>query len=120
MTIDGIERAPLVTDYGRWRRVVIQTANSVSFWRMDDTQFQLPAQVDASAKTMTIAITQPPATARKTIGSFTLDQPAPDRLVFDGELNGQTIRMETHLFPREKFLLVSRGFNWIQELPFNR
>jgi hypothetical protein len=120
MTIDGIERAPLVTDYGRWRRVVIQTANSVSFWRMDDTQFQVPAQVDATAKTITIAITQPPATARKTIGSFALDQPAPDRLVFDGELNGQKIRMETHLFPREKFLLVSRGFNWIQELPFNR
>jgi hypothetical protein len=40
--------------------------------------------------------------------------------VFDGELNGQRLRMETHLFPREKFPLVSRGFPRIQELPFNR
>jgi hypothetical protein len=120
MIIDGVERAPLVTDYGRWRRVVIQTANSVSFWRMDDTQFQLPAQVDASAKTMTITSAQAQPVAPKTIGSFALDRPAQDRLVFDGELNGQKIRMETHLFPREKFLLVSRGFNWIQEFPFNR
>ena len=87
---------------------------------MDDTQFQFPAQVDASAKTMTITSAQAQPTARRTIGCFTLDQPAQDRLVFDGELNGQKIRMETHLFPREKFLLVSRGFNWIREFPFNR
>ena len=37
MTIDGIERAPLVTDYERWRRVVFQSADGVTFRRMDDT-----------------------------------------------------------------------------------
>ncbi len=118
MTIDGIERAALVSDYERWRRVVVQNATSVTFWRMDDTTYGLPAQVDLSAKTMTFAVGQ--GDQRKTIGTFTIDQPAPDRLVLDGALNGKKIRMETHLFPRENFLLVNRGFNWIQELPFNR
>jgi hypothetical protein len=99
MTINSIERAPLVTDDERWRRVVIQTANSVSFWRMDDTSPScLPRWT--SAKTMTITITGPGHVARK-IGSFAFDQPSRDRLVFDGELNGQKIRMETHLVPRE-------------------
>jgi hypothetical protein len=49
-----------------------------------------------------------------------LQQPAPDKLNLEGDLQGKKIRIETTLFPREKFLLVSRGFNWIQELPFNR
>jgi hypothetical protein len=118
MTIDGIERAPLVTDYERWRRMVIQTATTVTFWRMDDTSYGVPAQVDLAAKTMTFAFGQ--GDQRKTIGTFSLEQPAPDRLVLDGALNGRKLRMETHLFPRENFLLVNRGFNWIQELPFNR
>jgi len=56
----------------------------------------------------------------KAVGNFSLDEPAPGKLNLDGYLQGKKIRMETTLFPREKFLLVSRGFNWIQELPFNR
>jgi hypothetical protein len=37
-----------------------------------------------------------------------------------GEMDGKTIQMRLELFPRERFRLVSRGFNWIQEYPFNR
>ena len=118
MTIDGIERAPLVSDYERWRRVVIQNATAVTFWRMDDTPYGMSAQVDLAAKTMTFTSGQ--GAQRKTIGTFNIDQSTPDHLVLDGQLNDRKIRMETHLFPRESFLLVNRGFNWIQELPFNR
>jgi hypothetical protein len=118
MTIDGVERAPLVTDYERWRRVVIQTATNVTFWRMDDTPLGMPATVDLAAKTVTFTLGQ--GEQRKTVGTMSVDQPAPDRLVLDGTLNGRPIRLETHLFPRENFLLVSRGFSWIQEFPFNR
>jgi hypothetical protein len=107
-----------VSDFERWRRVVIQTATTVTFWRMDDTPYAVAAQVDLTAKTVTFTAGQGPQ--RRTIGTFTIDQPAPDRLVLDGTLNDRKIRMETHLFPRENFLLVNRGFNWIQELPFNR
>jgi len=118
MTIDGVERAPLVTDYDRWRRVVIQTSAAMSFWRMDDTTFNHPARYDMEKNT--IVLTAGQGEAAKTIGTFAFQRPAPDRLIFDGELSGRKIRMETHLFPRENFLLVNRGFNWIQEMPFNR
>lgn len=118
MAIDGVERAPLVTDYDRWRRVVIQSGTTMNFWRMDDTTFGMPAQYDLAKKTITL--TQGVGAQAKTLGAFAFDQPAPDRLVLDGELNGKNIRMETRLFPRESFLLVNRGFHWIQELPFNR
>ena len=118
MTIDGVERAPLVTDYERWRRVVIQSGTSMSLWRMDDTTFANPAQYDMDKKVITLS--QGAGPQRKTVGTFAFDRPAPDRLILDGELNGKKIRMETHLFPRENFLLVNRGFSWIQEFPFNR
>ena len=118
MTIEGVERAPLVTDYDRWRRVVIQSTTSMNFWRMDDTTFGRPAQYDMEKKTITLREGQ--GEAAKTVGTFTFERPSPDRLTLDGHLNGKKIRMETHLFPRENFLLVNRGFNWIQEAPFNR
>ncbi len=36
----------------------------------------------------TITLTQGAGTDRKTLGAFAFEQPAPDRLVLDGELNG--------------------------------
>jgi hypothetical protein len=35
-------------------------------------------------------------------------------------MDGRKVRMRLELQPRENFLLVTRGFNWIQEFPFNR
>jgi hypothetical protein len=51
---------------------------------------------------------------------LTFDRPAEDHMIFDGSIDGQAIHMDTHLFRREDFLLVNRGFHWIQEIPFNR
>jgi len=116
MTIDGVEREPLVTDYERWRRVVIQVPNSISFWRMDDTFFGRAATVNVDAKTISLS----PATNTHGSSQFRFAQTDAEHLVLDGEFDGRAVRMETHLFDRQKLLLVNRGFHWIQELPFNR
>ena len=116
MTVNGVERAALVTDWGRWRRVVVQTSTGMTFWRMDDTFISYPAAYDMTAKS--IALTKTADKAWK--AQFRFEQPSPDVLVLDGEMDGQRIHMETRLFERSRFQLVSRGFNWIQEAPFNR
>jgi len=116
MSVDGVERAALVTDWGRWRRVVVQNAAGVIFWRMDDTFVSYPSTVDAAAKS--IALTKAGDQTWK--ARFAFEQPSPDVLVLDGEMDGHRIRMETRLFDRSRFLLVSRGFHWVQETPFNR
>ena len=41
-------------------------------------------------------------------------------MTLHGEMDGKKIQMRLELFPRENFLLVTRGFNWVQEFPFNR
>ena len=52
--------------------------------------------------------------------NFTFQQPAQGQLVLDGAIDGHKIHMQLQLGDREKFLLVSGGFHWIQEYPFNR
>jgi hypothetical protein len=114
MTIDGVERAPLITDDERWRRVIVQNAVSIAFWRMDDTVLQYGAKVDTAAKT--IALTSGTAAA----GTLTYNQAAADRLVFDGTAGRHVVHLDTRLVDHTRFLLLSRGFHWVQEFPFNR
>jgi hypothetical protein len=114
MTINSTERAPLVTDDERWRRVVIQNGTSVTFWRMDDTPLTYQGKIDLDTKTITLT---PPSNVKSVL---TVQQPASDRLILDGDLDGKKLHMETTYVDRSRFLLVNRGFNWIQEVPFNR
>ena len=116
MSIDGIERSPLVTDYDRWRRIVFDRPTQMSFVRMDDTVRTAGSKIDTGAKS--IGLTKPGDQAWA--ASFSFDRPSPDRLTLNGEMDGKKIQMRLQLHPREKFLLVTRGFNWVQEYPFNR
>jgi hypothetical protein len=117
MTIDGVEHPPLTTDPERWRRVIVQNANSISFWRMDDTPLQFTAKVDTAAKTIALTTTPTNGTAA---GTLTYNQTEADRLVFDGTVGPRTVHMETRRVDHTQFLLISRGFHWVQEFPFNR
>jgi hypothetical protein len=114
MTIDGVERAPLITDDERWRRLIVQNATGIAFWRMDDSVLQYAAKVDTAAKTIALTVTGTPA------GTLTYSQTATDRVVFDGTVGQHAVHMDTRLVDHTKFLLLSRGFHWVQEFPFNR
>ena len=116
MSIDGVERSPLVTDYDRWRRLTFDVPTRMAFHRMDDTFMPLNSKIDENAKS--IVLTR--AGNDRWSSTFSFDRPSPDRLTLDGEMDGKKVRMRLELQPRENFLLVTRGFNWIQEFPFNR
>ena len=116
MRVDGVVRSPLVNDYGRWRRVIIQNATGMSFQRMDDTFQGYSATVDMTAKSIALTSAADKAFAAK----FAIEQPDPERMVLDGTMGGQKIRLQLQRFDHTKLQLLSRGFNWIQERPFNR
>ena len=40
LSIDGVERSPLVTDYDCWRRLTFDVPTRMAFHRMDDTFVQ--------------------------------------------------------------------------------
>jgi hypothetical protein len=116
MWIDSVERAPLITDYDRWRRVTFDRPTMMSFHRMDDSVVNYVVAVDESART--IGLTRPQDAAWK--ASLSYERGAADRLVLSGTLDGHVLEMRLRLVDRNRFLLVSRGFHWVQEYPFNR
>jgi len=120
-SIDGQERSPLLNDYGRWRRVIFDYPEYMSYERMDDSIGGYGATIDEKGKN--IALTK--NDDKKWKGSLHYQRAAhsvvsPDRLVLDGALDGHPIRMELELVDRSKFTLVGRGFHWVQDYPFNR
>jgi hypothetical protein len=115
MAIDGQTRSPLTTDYDRFRRVIFDRPTQAAFQRMNDTFVLYGAKIDTSAKTVTLTRSNPTIPFR-----FSYEQPSPDVLVLKGSIDGHTMQMEARLFDRSNFLLVTRGFHWVQEYPFNR
>jgi hypothetical protein len=115
MAIDGETRSPLVTDFDRFRRVIFDRPTQAAFQRMNDTFEFYGAKIDTAAKTVTL--TRPNA---ESPGTFSYEQPAPDVLVLNGSIDGRKMQIQTRLLDRNSFLLVTRGFHWVQEYPFNR
>ena len=114
-TIDGQPHPPLLTDNDRWRRIIFDYTDFMVLEHMGDTRAYYSAIADASKHTL--ALTQRGA-ANKSV--FTYARPSPDRLTLDGNLNGHKTHIEFHLDDPHKLLLVSRGFHWVQEYPYNR
>jgi uncharacterized membrane protein YphA (DoxX/SURF4 family) len=116
LSIDGQIRSPLVTDYGRWRRAVFDRTQSMALQRMDDSLAFFGCSIDAKAGT--IALTKNGDKNWK--AGFTFQRPAADQLILDGTMDRQKVHMRMQLLDRSKFMLISRGFHWVQESPFYR
>jgi hypothetical protein len=116
ISIDGQLRSPLLTDYDRWRRVIFDFTDGVTFQRMDDSLTGFAAVIDTNAKTITLTR----RSDKNSKGSLTYSRPTPDQLILDGTMDSHKIHMQLQLYDRNKFMLVNRGFHWIQEYPFNR
>jgi hypothetical protein len=116
MSIDGQLRSPLVTDYDRWHRAVFDAANQAAFQRMDDTFARYGATINGGEKS--IALTK--ANDKDWKANFTFQRVAENELILDGSMDGHKMHMQLQLVDLKKFVLMSRGFHWIQEYPFNR
>jgi uncharacterized membrane protein YphA (DoxX/SURF4 family) len=114
--VDGQVRPPLMGDSIRWRRVIFDFPQYVSFQKIDESYDSHGATVNAQDKTL--ALTK--SDDKNWKATFKYDRPAPDQLILDGPMDGHQFHIQLKLYDRNKFLLVSRGFHWIQEYPFNR
>lgn len=115
MSVDGETRLPLLTDSDRWRRVLFDFTTYTNFQRMDNTFTGYSSSISASDKTIHLARGND-----KNWTVFTYDRPAQDQLTMDGTMDGRKIHMRLQLMDRSKLTLVSRGFHWINEFPYQR
>ncbi|HEY2798702.1 MAG TPA: DoxX family protein [Thermoanaerobaculia bacterium] len=116
MVVDGTSRPALVNDADRWRRVVFPNPVGATVQRMDDAFLRL--SVEATVGNRRLALKK--RDDEKWMASFLVERPAPDRLVLDGDIDHRRARLELRRVDESKFLLVTRGFHWVQEQPFNR
>jgi hypothetical protein len=114
--IDGQLRSPLLNDYDRWRRIIFYRRTRVAFQRMDDSFELYGASINVNDKKLTL--TKDSDRSWKT--NFRFQRAAQDQLILDGTMGGHELRMQLQLRDSTKFLLVNRGFHWVQEYPFNR
>lgn len=129
-TRDGEAVPPLVTDARRWRRFVVDREGFASIQLMDGTFERVAFKVDTAAKKATFStyrrfapfnvfLKEEPKPADPTF-AWTYDQPSKDILVMEGELDGHRLAVNMRTSDPQDFLLVQRGFHWINEVPFNR
>jgi hypothetical protein len=113
--LDGQVRPPLLTDPERWRRVVFSYAGVISIQRMSDRK-AYPFTESADTKGWVLTKYDNP----RWTSPINYQQPEPGILVLDGTYDGKRIHARLCKTDTSKIPLVSRGFHWISEYPFNR
>jgi hypothetical protein len=117
---NGVERPPLTTDALRWRKVAVGDIQSlVAVRTMDDSIVRYRLAYEA-AKNKTLTLSDGNAPYNDATASvrfvFSYAQPDADHV----SLKNDHLSVIMRRVDTSKFLLVSRGFHWINELPFNR
>lgn len=112
---NGREVPPLLTDASRWKRVILTAPQSFAVRMMDDSPRGFASEYDAANSRLTL-ITPP----GKQKSVFQYSRPDPDHVVLEGALQGDQLVIGLRKVDPQKFLLVNRGFHWINERPFNR
>jgi hypothetical protein len=110
-TIDGQLRSPLLNDYGRWRRVIFDFHNRVTFQRIDDSFADRLVTIDVKDKTLVFR----DEVDKNWKAQFTFAREAPGQLTLDGNLDGHETHLQLRLLDLNKFVLINRGFHWTQE-----
>ncbi len=116
LTIDGVARPPLVTDESRWRRIVFTYPGQLSILHMSDARTRYALKLDQKKGKMELRKRDDP----KWVTTLSYQRTAPDALAIQGTVDGQNLQARLKRTDASDFLLVNRGFRWINEFPFNR
>jgi hypothetical protein len=104
-----------IEGHPQWRRVIFDRPTGMTLQKLDDSFVICGAAIDTTAGM--IAVTRG---NDKSWGSLKYERTEGDALRLDGVMGGEKTHLRTKLLDRNKMLLVSRGFHWVQEYPFNR
>ena len=106
---------PMLTDTLRWKRILFDYPNFTSIILMDDNVKRYDSKIDTLKKTIVFAPRRDTITKYK----FKYFQNGKD-LLMEGVIQGDTLQITTNHYDLSRFGLLNRGFNWINEVPYNR
>jgi hypothetical protein len=99
----------------KWRQVIFDARNRVTI-RSSDVVTVYRSKVDATQHALTLTDRAAPTQ----ILALTFEEQGAGQLVLRGRVDGDAIVATLRRIDESKYLLLSRGFSWIQERPFNR
>jgi hypothetical protein len=86
----------------------------VNLRMMDDSQRFYQIKVDEAQNKITLS------SSGSEEAVLTYSKADADHLTLQGTLGGQKVDIRMRKLDASKFLLINRGFHWINERPFNR
>lgn len=110
---NGQEMPPLLTDGTRWRTMFAEFPGFITVRMMNDKIRGYTARYDARGSSLMLS-------DQTKSYKLTYSRPDADHLTIDGSIAGDSLSMRLRKIDTSKFLLVSRGFHWINEFPLNR
>ena len=110
--MDGEERPALVTDPIRWQHFIVDKV-MVGSRDMRGVVTRWRVEIDSEKKSMTLKARMGPDRL-----ALTYEEAEPGTLILHCELDGKTVVMRTRRV-EEEFVLLNRGFHWVNEMPFN-
>jgi len=138
-TLDGKIRPPLTTDSDRWQRVIFrkpitfqkgqQGKSSVGITNMLGKPV-LVSEVVVDPEQKTISLSKPGGSPQSgeppVVRVLRYTEPEPGVIMLEGEFladgsaGPKQVKVRLRHYGKDKFLLSSRGFHWINEMPYNR
>jgi hypothetical protein len=116
LKVDGQVRPAVLSDATRWRWVVFDYPGMLGVHSMTQSRERYFIEVDTRKRT--IALTKRDDPDWKTVASY--QQPGPGLLTLQGTFDGRKVQARLRRTEPPEFRLLTRGFHWISEAPFNR
>lgn len=115
MRCNAEERPPLLTDSTRWRRFIVEGKGRASVQFCTDRQNSYQLSVDTTGHQLELRAWG----EEEALGRFRYERPAPEALSLRGRFRGDSLELQLRRRDERDFLLVNRGFHWVNERPYN-
>jgi hypothetical protein len=106
---------PVQTDTTRWNRLIVAYKDYGSIRLMNDSIKSYQFRIDTLTKTAVLYSFSD--TLNKSRFNYVVDPPF---LTLTGKMDGDSVFIKLKRFDENQFRLVSRGFHWVSEYPYNR
>ena len=113
---NGETLQPLTTDNYRWRYLIVDLKDIATVKTMDDIKHQYKFVTDTTSQKIIIHVKG----AESEDYNFDYEYFDTDVLQLNGIIKSDTLDIIFSRIKHEEFTLNARGFNWINERPFNR
>jgi hypothetical protein len=115
LAVDGVVRPLLITDKTLWRRLVFEWPGTIGIQYAHESSVRdYELRLDPGSHVFTLCC-EPEWKA-----AISFKQVGPDVLALEGTVDGKQIRGRFRRMDDSRFPLLSRGFHWTNERPFNR